>query len=47
MIETEFFILDEQQYEEFYPLAEEMGISLDHYLLEWCDVTGPDVLIDS
>jgi len=39
MIETEFFILDQQQYDEFYPEAEDVGVSLDYYLMEFCDIT--------
>lgn len=41
MIETDFFVLNGEQYQEFYTLAQEIGVSLDYYLLEFCDVEGP------
>ena len=43
MIETDFYILDGAQYQQFYTEAQKLGITLDHYLLEWCDVEGPDI----
>jgi hypothetical protein len=46
MIETDYYILNGQQYQEFYTLAQELGVTLDHYLLEWCDIEGPDVYVD-
>ena len=46
MIETEFFILDAEQYQEYSQLAAIGGVTLDYYLLEFCDVTGPDVYVD-
>lgn len=45
MIETNFFILDQQQYQEHYTEAKELGVNLDYYLLEWCDVEGEDVYV--
>ena len=44
MIETEFFILDEQQFQEYSQLADEMDVTIDYYLSEFCDVIGPDII---
>ena len=41
MIETEFFILDEQQFQEYSHLADEINVTIDYYLSEFCDVIGP------
>ena len=38
MIETDYFILDGEQYQEFYTEAQQVGVTLDHYLMEWCIV---------
>ena len=46
MIETDFYILNGEQYQKFYTEAQKIGVTLDHYLLEWCDVEGPDVYVD-
>ena len=46
MIETEFFILNEEQFQEYSQLADEVGVSLDYYLTEFCDVEGPDVEVN-
>ena len=46
MIETDFFILNGEQYQEFYTDAEQLRITLDHFLLEWCDVQGPMITAD-
>ena len=46
MIETDFFILDGEQYQEFYTEAQQLGITLDYFLLEFCDVQGPMVTVD-
>ena len=45
MIETDHFIITQEQYDEFYTEATKVGVSLDHYLLEWCDVEGEDVYV--
>jgi hypothetical protein len=47
MIETEFFILDAEQFQEYSQLADEVGVSLDYYLSEFCDVEGPDIMVDN
>ena len=31
MIETDFFILDGEQYQEYYTKATKVGVTLDHY----------------
>jgi hypothetical protein len=41
MIETEFFILDDEQFQEYSKLADEMCVSIDYYLQEFCNVEGP------
>ena len=41
MIETQFYILDGQQYQEFYTEAQNLGVSLHYYLDEFCDIGGP------
>ena len=43
MIETDFYILSQAQYEECNTEASKLGITLDHFLLEFCDVQGPYV----
>lgn len=45
MIETNFFILDGEQYQQFYTEAKELGVSVDYFLMEWCDVEGEDVYV--
>jgi hypothetical protein len=46
MIETQFFILDAAQFQEYSQLAAIEGVSIDYYLAEFCDVEGPDVYVD-
>ena len=41
MIETDFYILNQEQYDQFYTEASKLGISLDYYLDEFCDIQGP------
>jgi hypothetical protein len=41
MIETDFYILSEEQFAQFSQLAEEINVSIDYYLCEFCDVSGP------
>jgi len=43
VIETQFFILTPEQYEEHLQDANELGISIDYYLSEFCEVQGPKV----
>ena len=47
MIETQFFILDTQQFQEYSQLADSVGVTLDYYLSEFCDVIGPDIIVDN
>ena len=46
MIETNFYILTGEQYQEFYTEAQKVGVSLDYYLMEFTIVEGPDVEFD-
>jgi hypothetical protein len=46
MIETNFFILDVQQFTELKSEADELGVSLDYYLMEFCIVDGEMVEYD-
>jgi hypothetical protein len=41
MIETNFFILNDQEYDWFYLKSEELGVSVDYYLLEFCMIEEP------
>jgi hypothetical protein len=41
MIETNYFLLNQEQYQEFYTAAQELGISIDYYLDEFCSIEGP------
>ena len=41
MIETNYYILDQEQYQQFNTEAKEIGVSLDYYLDEFCDIQGP------
>ena len=40
MIETDYFILSAEQYQQFYTEAQELGVNVDRFLMEWCDVEG-------
>jgi ribosomal protein S19 len=41
MIETDFFILNGEQYQEFYTEAQQVGVSIDYYLMEFTTTEGP------
>jgi hypothetical protein len=43
MIETDFYILSQEQYQECYTEAQKLGMNIDYYLLEFCDIEGPYV----
>jgi len=43
MIETQFFILDQEQYDQLNIAAQEEGVTLDYYLFEFCNVIGEEV----
>ena len=43
MIETDYYILNQEQFDQFNIEAESLGITLDYYLDEFCDVTGPAI----
>jgi hypothetical protein len=38
-IETDYFIITQEQHDEFNPEAEEVSVSLDYYLMEFCTIT--------
>ena len=46
MIETDFFILTGEQYQQFNSEASELGLSIDYYLSEFMDIDGPWVITD-
>lgn len=46
MIETDFFILTSEQYHQTLQDATIEGVSVDYYLLEFCDVQGENVFVD-
>ena len=46
MIETNYYILNGEQYQEFYTAAQELGISIDYFLDEFCDTEGPYIYND-
>ena len=46
MIETDFYILSQEQYEENLQFANELGITLDYFLLEFCEIEGPLISSD-
>ena len=43
MIETDFFILTKEQYDSVIPYAQKLGLSVDYYLMEFCNVIGEEV----
>jgi hypothetical protein len=45
MIETDYFILTSEQYQQFYMEAQKLGVNVDTFLMEWCDVEGEDVYV--
>jgi hypothetical protein len=46
MIETDFYILTSKQYQEFCIEAQKIGVSIDYFLDEFCDVIGPYICND-
>jgi hypothetical protein len=46
MIETNFFILTSEQYQENLQYASLEGVSLDYFLMEFCDIQGEDVYLN-
>jgi len=46
MIETNFYILNQEQYQQFNTEAQQVGVTLDYYLDEFCDIEGPMVECD-
>jgi hypothetical protein len=45
MIETQFYILEEKDHAQYSIEAQELGISIDYYLSEFCDVRGEWVIV--
>jgi hypothetical protein len=41
MIETNYYILTQEQYEEFNIEASQLDVSIDYFLMEFCDIQGP------
>jgi hypothetical protein len=46
MIETDFFLLTQEQYAECVTETEILNVSLDYYLMEFATVEGPYVYYD-
>lgn len=46
MIETEFFILTQEEYAKCVNETELLNVSLDYYLMEFCDVEGPYIICE-
>lgn len=46
MIETDFFILSTEQYEEAVQNAAIEGITVDYFLMEFCDIQGEWVQVE-
>jgi hypothetical protein len=47
MIETDFFILTPEQYRENVQAASIEGVTIDYYLLEFCNVEGEWVEVEN
>ena len=47
MIETDFFILTPEQYQQMQQDAAIEGVSVDYYLLEFCIVEGEWVTVEN
>lgn len=45
-VETEFFILSEQDYHVLSQDAKELNVSLDYLLFEFCDIQGEQVSLN-
>jgi hypothetical protein len=46
MIETDFYILSQEQYDQFNSEAQELCLSIDYYLSEFCDVKGEWMFVE-
>jgi hypothetical protein len=46
MIETDFFFLSHEQYQQTQQDAAIEGVSIDYYLMEFCDVEGDWIAVD-
>ena len=46
MIETDFYILSQEQYDECYTEALRIDVSIDYFLMEFCDIKGEEVVCE-
>ena len=46
MIETDFYVLSQEQYEENLQFANELGVTVDYFLLAFTDIEGPYITVD-
>lgn len=44
MIETNYYVLSQEQFALYNQYAKQFGVSIDYILDEFVDVTGPDVV---
>jgi hypothetical protein len=47
MIQTQFFILTPEQFQEHVQYAAIEGVNLDYFLLEFCDIEGDWVSVEN
>jgi len=45
MIETQFYIMTEEQYNQFSIDAQQLNVTVDYFLSEFCDVIGEIVQV--
>jgi len=45
MIETQFYVLTEEQYNQFSIEAQQLNVTVDYFLSEFCDVIGEDIYV--
>jgi hypothetical protein len=46
MIETDYYILTKDQYDECYTEALRIDVSIDYFLMEFCDIKGEEVVCE-
>ena len=47
MIETDYHILPPDVFHEVKPEADQLGVSVDYYLMEFCEIEGDNVFLPS
>jgi len=47
MIETDYHILPPDVFHEVKPEADQLGVSVDYYLMEFCEIEGNNVFLPS